>query len=65
MHLVVHFHESRLYQELATKLTFDQPLINKFVNEIKVFIKNYVLGIENYDLKQYGSLSELDLSDNK
>jgi hypothetical protein len=60
MQIIAHFRNSPLRKELAKKLAFDQDLINKFVADLKHFIKDYVLGIDGYDMKQYGASAELE-----
>jgi hypothetical protein len=43
-------------------MTFDDELTNKFVTDVKQFIKTYVLSIKDYDANKYGTPTELDLT---
>ncbi|MDR1234746.1 MAG: F0F1 ATP synthase subunit alpha [Mycoplasmataceae bacterium] len=60
--LVAHFQNSALRTELEKKMTFDDELTNKFVTDVKQFIKTYVLSIKDYDANKYGTPTELDLT---
>jgi hypothetical protein len=60
LQLIPHLQKITLTEELRKKKEFDQDLINRFVKDLKQFIKTYVLSIQGYDIKQYGSPNELD-----
>ncbi|MDR3257446.1 MAG: F0F1 ATP synthase subunit alpha, partial [Mycoplasmataceae bacterium] len=60
LQLINHFSKSPLRKKLVEIKSFDESLRVSFVNEIKTFIKNYVVGIKDYDMKLYGLPSELD-----
>ncbi|MDR3329838.1 MAG: F0F1 ATP synthase subunit alpha [Mycoplasmataceae bacterium] len=59
--LINHFAKLPLRDKLVQAQAFDESLRISFINEIKSFIKNYVIGIKDYDIKLYGLSSELDL----
>jgi F-type H+-transporting ATPase subunit alpha len=59
--LITHLQKLPLREQLNKTKEFNQELIDGFIKDFKLFIKNYVLGIEGYDIKQYGSPSELEV----
>lgn len=58
--LIIYLQKLPLREELQKKKEFDQDLTNRFVKKLKEFTKNYILGIQGYDMKQYGSSNELE-----
>ena len=57
--LLFHMKNLASRKELATKLAFDDKLIEKMGNDIKKFIANYVLSFKDYDINKYGDIAEL------
>ncbi|MDR2369594.1 MAG: F0F1 ATP synthase subunit alpha [Mycoplasmataceae bacterium] len=58
--LIAYLQKLPFRAELKQKMAFDQDLINRFVSKLKAFVKTYVLSIQGYDMKQYGSPAEWD-----
>jgi hypothetical protein len=56
--LIAYLQKLPFRAELKQKMAFDQDLINRFVSKLKAFVKTYVLSIQGYDMKQYGSPAE-------
>ncbi|MDR0739296.1 MAG: F0F1 ATP synthase subunit alpha [Mycoplasmataceae bacterium] len=58
--LLVHIQKSPLRAELEKKLEFDKELTDKWIADLKQFIKTYILSIKDYDISKYGLESELN-----
>jgi uncharacterized protein YjaZ len=60
--VIDHFNKTDLRKELVTKKEFDATLIEKFKNEFKKIIKDFSYKHTEYNIKDFGSLDELNAS---
>jgi hypothetical protein len=60
--IIDHFAKSDLRKQLVSKKEFDATLIEHFKNEFKQFIKDFSYKHDGYNIKDFGSLDELNLS---
>lgn len=60
--LITYFAKSNLRSELVSRKEFDTTLIEKFKNEFKKIIKDFAYKHTEYNIKDFGNLSELNPS---
>ena len=60
--IIIHFAKSDLRKQLVSDKEFSAHLIDRFKNAFRQFIKDFAYKHEGYNIKDFGSLDELNLT---